>query len=62
MRPATITQVAHVRRLVAERGERVWDELNGAAWERCFDLVHDGSKFVGFEEAADVIEALEALS
>jgi hypothetical protein len=58
--PATLAQVAEVRRLAAARPS--WPEhLNGAAWERCFDLCEDGSKFVSRQEAAEVQAELLAL-
>ena len=58
--PATVAPVGPVRRLAAARPS--WPEaLDGAAWERCFDLCEDGSKFVSRQEAAEVQAALLAL-
>lgn len=55
--PASIKQRALVQRLAVERPD--WtDRLNGADWERCFDIVGDSSKFVSTREASVVIDAL----
>lgn len=59
-KPASDKQRAFVQKLVAERPG--WhDHLNGANWERCFDIVADGTKFVSSREASAVIEALLAI-
>lgn len=58
--PATLGQVAEARRLAALVPD--WaDRLNGEAWERTFDLIEDGSKFVSRIEARAAIDALAAL-
>lgn len=58
--PASYKQRALVQKLAAERPD--WtDHLNGANWERCFDIVNDPSKFASTREASAVIDALFAV-
>jgi len=56
-KPASEKQRAFARKLATERPQ--WDaHLNGALYERAFDLVCDPSKFVSIREDSDVIDAL----
>jgi Family of unknown function (DUF6011) len=56
---ATEKQLDFIKSLASERD---WQSgLNGNDYERCFDTVCDGSKFVGKAEASDLISALLAL-
>src|SRR4029077_10276845 len=57
----TEKQRAFARKLAGERPNWSDQIKDGGVWERCFDLVADGSKFVSKSEASAVIDALLAI-